>query len=313
MHKLYPNTIQEQKILFSALNWGYGHVMRSLVLLQKLRKEGNMLHIVGNKEQIALFRSENLDANYLEHEGYPFTFSGNGNFAFDLWKNFSRLKKHYKKEQLLVEKLCTEHNIDWVLSDQSLGFYSKNVPSVLITHQVQLPLSWWQKPAQRIYDKQLDQFTHLWIPDQAPPNNLAGKLSHTKRKNVTYLGWLSRFDIAPNCEKQYDVGVLITGPQPYAQQFFDTMCQRFENTDEKVFILYNGCDLTIHKNIRIFQHQSTADMAKLLCSAKRIISRSGYSTLMDFKALGIKNVELHATPGQAEQIYLKKRWLNLSK
>jgi hypothetical protein len=34
---------------------------------------------------------------------------------------------------------------------------------------------------------------------------------------------------------------------------------------------------------------------------------------MDFKALGIKNVELHPTPGQAEQTYLLKRWLNLNK
>jgi len=39
-----------------------------------------------------------------------------------------------------------------------------------------------------------------------------------------------------------------------------------------------------------------------------MISRSGYSTLMDFKALGLTNVELYATPGQAEQEYLKGRW-----
>jgi UDP-N-acetylglucosamine:LPS N-acetylglucosamine transferase len=49
-------------------------------------------------------------------------------------------------------------------------------------------------------------------------------------------------------------------------------------------------------------------MAHLLLSAELIISRSGYSTLMDFMALGIKNVELHPTPGQAEQVYLLERW-----
>lgn len=313
MQRLHPDSIHQKNILFSALNWGYGHAMRSLVLLKKLRKQGNVLHIVGNKEQIALFSSENLEAIYFEHSGYPFHFSGRGNFALDLWKNFFDLKKHYKAEQMLVEQLCIEHNIDLVLADQSLGFHSKKLTSILITHQVQLPLPWWQQPAQWLYDKQLNKFHQLWIPDQVPPANLAGKLSQTKGQNATYLGWLSRFKNPINIPKTFDIGVLVTGPQPYAQHFFEEMCQRFENTDQAVFIIYNGTDLQKWKNVQIFQHQSTADMAKLLCSAKRIISRSGYSTLMDFKALGIEDVELHPTPGQAEQIYLKKRWLNLSK
>jgi hypothetical protein len=47
-------------------------------------------------------------------------------------------------------------------------------------------------------------------------------------------------------------------------------------------------------------------MAELLCTAILLITRSGYSTLMDLNALGMSNVELHATPGQAEQLCLKK-------
>ena len=308
MQVLHPDNIQNKTILFSALNWGYGHVMRSLILVKKLQKQGNRFYIVGNEEQIRLYTSENLDAIFIKHEGYPFQFKGNGDFSLDLLKSLFKLKKHYKKEHDLVEKLCKKRNIDLVLADQSLGFYSEKVQSVLITHQVNLPLTLWQKPAQWLYDKQLSQFNFLWIPDQKPPNNLAGKLSQTRRENVAYLGFLSRFTQTFVGEKIYDVGVLVTGPQPYAQQFFEANCKRFENSKSKVFIVYNGTDLQNWKNIKIFQHQTTSEMAKLLSSAELVISRSGYSTLMDFMALGIQNVELYPTPGQAEQVYLKERW-----
>lgn len=312
MQSIQPNQIHKQKILFCALNWGYGHVMRSLVLLKKLQNQGNMLHIVGNAEQIQLYKSEGLNANFIEESGYPFDFSGKGHFAWDFIKNYKVLKSHYEQEQKLVELLCEKLQIDLVISDQSMGFFSRKVPSVLITHQIQLPLKWWQKSAQKIYNKQVDNFHHIWIPDMAPPNNLAGKLSETSRKNASYIGFLSRFEKLNAVEQKYDVGVLVTGPQPYAQQFFEEMLARYENSQEKVFMLYNGTDLQTYKNIKIFQHLPTVEMAELLCSADLIISRSGYSTLMDFKALGLTNVELHATPGQREQEYLLERCLTLS-
>jgi UDP:flavonoid glycosyltransferase YjiC (YdhE family) len=312
MQWIQPNEIHGQNILFSALNWGYGHVMRSIVLLKQLRRQDNQIFVVATAEQIQLFKSEAIDTVFIQSNGYPFEFSGKGNFAFDLLSNSARLRSHYRQEQQFVEKLCLELDIHWVIADQSLGFFSRKVTSVIITHQVHLPLKWWQKLGQKIYDKQLDNFNHIWIPDQSPPNNLAGRLSESNRKNVSYIGWLSRFIEIPKVDKQYDVGVLVTGPQPYAQQFFEEMCKRFENSQEKVFILYNGTDLSAHKNIKIFQHLPTAEMADLLCSAELLITRSGYSTLMDLNALGIKNVELHATPGQAEQAYLLERCLTLS-
>lgn len=310
MQRIQPSEIHGQNVLFSALNWGYGHVMRSLVLLQKLEKHGNKLYVVGTEEQITLFKTEGLEASYIHLEGYPFQFGGKGNFSLDLFKNRSALKQHFVREQKNVEQLCADFAIDLVIADQSLGFFSRKAPSILITHQVQLPLRWWEKPAQVFYNKQLKNFQQIWIPDFEPPNNLAGKLSYTKRKNARYIGPLSRFDAVPKFNKKYDVGILVTGPQPYAEKFFREMCGRFENSVEHVFIIYNGTNLRTFKNIVIFQHQATAEMAELLCSAKLLITRSGYSTLMDLNALGISNVELHATPGQAEQLYLKKKWLS---
>jgi hypothetical protein len=50
---------------------------------------------------------------------------------------------------------------------------------------------------------------------------------------------------------------LVAEPQPYAQQFFEEMCKGFENSHDKVFVIYKGTNLRAHKNNAIFQHQAT--------------------------------------------------------
>ena len=50
---------------------------------------------------------------------------------------------------------------------------------------------------------------------------------------------------------------------------------------------------------------SDAELVPALLGASRIIARSGYSTIMDLAALGVKDkAELIPTPGQPEQEYL---------
>ena len=80
-------------------------------------------------------------AGYTQQEGYPFQFGGNGNFSLDLFKNLSALKQHFVREQKNVEQLCA----DFGIADQSSGFFRRKVPSILITHPLNLPLSWWEK------------------------------------------------------------------------------------------------------------------------------------------------------------------------
>ena len=67
---------------------------------------------------------------------------------------------------------------------------------------------------------------------------------------------------------------------------------------------------TIHKgNITIIPSISDAELVSAVAEAQKIIARSGYSTIMDFEALGVLHkAELHPTPGQSEQEYLAE-WL----
>jgi len=303
---LHPKDIKQKKILFAALNWGYGHVMRSVVLLKKFEAQKNSLFVVCTEEQKELYLSENIKAEYIIDHGYPFEFSGKGHFSWDLFMSLRKLTVFKNKERILVKQLCTKFSIDLVLSDQRMGIFDTNTTSILITHQLNLPLGGWEKAAQLIYNNWLKNFDFIWVPDQKPPNNLAGKMSESNKGNTLYIGYLSRFDRNVNLPKNYKYGVLVTGPEPYARQFFEEQLHRLTKENALAFIIYNQTDARQEGKVQILKHQSTEAMASLLCSCELLITRSGYSTLMDIKALGIENVELHPTPGQAEQEYLAR-------
>jgi UDP-N-acetylglucosamine:LPS N-acetylglucosamine transferase len=64
-----------------------------------------------------------------------------------------------------------------------------------------------------------------------------------------------------------------------------------------------GEEMTRTGNIIYYSHLGTARMAEALRSSDRIISRSGYTTIMELLSLGCTALII-ATPGQTEQEYL---------
>ena len=87
----------------------------------------------------------------------------------------------------------------------------------------------------------------------------------------------------------YDYAVIVSGLEPHRTMFENAMRDRLTASGSS-FIIYSGL----------------SDIpAEVLRSAKHIIARSGYSTIMDLHALGVLHkAELHPTPGQPEQTYL---------
>ena len=66
--------------------------------------------------------------------------------------------------------------------------------------------------------------------------------------------------------------------------------------------------MVIHeKNLMRISHLPANALKEVLMQAQVVISRSGYSSLMDYAALGLSQVILVPTPGQTEQVYLARR------
>ena len=62
-------------------------------------------------------------------------------------------------------------------------------------------------------------------------------------------------------------------------------------------------------NLKIISHSDAKEMQKLFEVSSLIISRPGYSTIMDLVALGKKAIFI-PTPGQTEQEYLAEYFMN---
>lgn len=303
--------IHGEKILFSPLNWGWGHVMRSIPLLRQLQLQENKITIACSIEQKEVYTFY-LDAvSFLQLQGYPFHFEGKGRFEWDLVRKGFSLSMSLAREKSWVKKRCANHDFTLILSEHRYGFRSSVVRSIFITHQVHLPLSYLFFWVQGLHHFLLRRFDELWIVDELDQKfagNLSANLSGFPSR---YLGTLSRFDSVDNyedAEKRWTT-ILISGPEPYAEQFFTQMVQAQDLNNTNICFIYSNTNYDIPTHARaefICARENWSMVDKRLSLTKKLICRSGYSTIMDVASLDCE-VEYFATPGQAEQVYLAQR------
>ncbi len=297
--RMLPSQIENKRILLSPLNWGMGHVSRSIGLIHFLLMERNDIVVACDAAQREVYECYFDNLTYIDHQGYPFYFGGKGQFGWDLLKKSSKLRSRLKREQEEVETYVKEHDIDIVISDHRYGFRSKSCPSIFITHQYNLPVKWYQRLVNRFHYKLMRAFDHIWIMDYYD-SRLAGSLSRCQKDSrIHFIGPYSRFRIYDKQTKDLEEVLIASGPKIYAQQLVD----QFTGV-EGIHIICDDEVSVPAGSIRV--EGNWRDKDRVILRAKRIISRSGYSTIMDVECLGAE-CQLFATPGQSEQIYLAKK------
>lgn len=293
--------ISSQKILLAALNWGKGHVARSIGIVQQLLNQQNEIIIAGDEDQINIFSTYFPDIKVVHLEKYPFFFSGNGNFSADLRKSRKKIQNHMHYESDWVTKFIQENEIDLIISDHRYGFYSSAVKSVFVTHQLNLALKWWQFPAQFLHHRMIRKFNEIWVLD-TPDSALAGKLSQNRNfKNVKYIGYFSRFKFSETLQnKSIQHLVICNGPKPYDEQ----LLLKYLN-DSSMQIIAPSYLCEKYANANLISSDDWLKCDQLIQSAKKIYAYCGYSTLMDLTFLKCE-AELFPTKGQSEQEYLSE-------
>lgn len=307
---MLPTDIKKQRVLLSPLNWGMGHVSRCIGLIDILLRNDNTIFIACSADQQVIFQQYFKDITFIDHDGYPFEFGGKGKFSLDLLKSFSALKRRQNEERTQVENYVEFFEIDCVISDHRYGFRSRKVNSIFLTHQLNLPVKWYERWVQNIHINYLRSFDEIWVLD-TEDSKYAGKLSRNDAGlSVQYIGILSRFGRYVLKEtKTIDRLIVVSGPSIYAKQFLEQQLESFK-TDEGHNVLIAPKEIVNAFEKEIENSHPSDDW--LTCddyflSSKKLISRSGYSTLMDSICLEIP-CEITATPGQAEQEYLMLFW-----
>ncbi|MEJ0102878.1 MAG: glycosyltransferase [Bacteroidota bacterium] len=224
-----------------------------------------------------------------------------------------RILKTIKNENEWLKEMVDEYKFDAVISDNRFGLYHAAVPSVFITHQLRIKTpfgKWSESILQKRNYRFINRFSECWVPDEEGENNLAGELSHPKKlpgKPVYYIGILSRLKRNNIAEKKKHLFISLSGPEPQRTLFENKIVNdisHYNGTATVVRGLPDSSSLIPSTNdIKFYNHLPADEYNKEMEMAELVISRSGYSTVMDIVRLRKKSI-LIPTPGQTEQEYL---------
>ncbi len=307
------------RILLAPLDWGLGHATRCIPIIRELQQQGCEVSVAAEGLQQALLQQEFPGITFLPLQGYRARYAKTktGLLWQMIFQSF-RFLQIIKKENVWLRKILEKHNFDAVISDNRYGLFSDKVPTVFVTHQLTIksPLGRWsEKLLQKRNYQYISRFSACWVPDVEQQRGLAGDLSHPEKKPpvpLSYLGPLSRFsgtgnDGSFNNTGKEQVLILLSGPEPQRSIFENRIVAQLANFDGDAVVVRglpgHASVIPSGDRIRFYNHLAADELANEMQKATFIISRSGYSTVMDIAALQKKSI-LVPTPGQTEQEYL---------
>ncbi|NND07593.1 MAG: glycosyltransferase [Saprospiraceae bacterium] len=297
-----------RRVLIAPLNWGLGHATRCIPLIQHILALGHEPILASDGLSGHVLRKAFPQLSFLALPSYNIQYPIKWR-ALYWWKKAKDLEKVFSNEHGVIRNYIDANPVDLIISDNRYGVYYEHIPSVIITHQLTFPFP---VGIREIVCRKVDQwiapFDQCWIPDIPGPNNLSGMLSSRSIKvPVTFIGPMSRF-VALDVKKEYDLAVVLSGPEPYRQILLNDLLQVLGKSDRKmVWILGDpNTKLPPIGDSEVYSYLGGRALNEMLCASDIVLSRSGYSSIMDYYRLNRKAV-LVPTPGQPEQAYLAKR------
>lgn len=302
------------RILITPLDWGLGHATRCIPIIRALL-DRNAVPVIGADHGPLTILTEAFP--HLEHVRIPGVEVRYGRGSDQRWsmlRQFPRMVRSVRAERNRFERLMHTLAIDAVISDQRFGIRSPELPSILITHQV-FPFSPMAQRAVRELNLQhIGRFDRCWIMDEPEAPGLAGELSHGLGlpTNCIYIGSQSRMRRSNSATGTSIAGgpfrilAVISGPEPQRTLFENALKEQLGTIDGKHLIVRgrpDGTGVEHLGNITLVGHLNGEELGVEMTRAEMIVSRSGYTTLMDLAALG-RSALIIPTPGQSEQEYL---------
>jgi uncharacterized protein (TIGR00661 family) len=321
----------KKRVLLAPLDWGLGHATRCIPIVYDLIQQDVEVIIAAEGKIKVLLENAFPGYSFVFLKGYNITYSKAGlllplKLLVQLPKIFWRIYA----ENRWLKRIIKAYKIDAVISDNRPGLYHPAIPCIYITHQLKIKTgnNFTERLAQKIQYHFINKYTACWVPDnEAVENNFAGDLSHPKKlpkTPVKYIGTLSRFEKSIQ-EKKYDLLFLISGPEPQRTVFENLALAQLKKFTGTALLVKGLPGTTISEEmldradnkIKIVNHLGAGDLSKAIQQSNIVISRSGYTTIMDLIKLQ-QNAVLIPTPGQTEQQYLagylmdKKIFLSIS-
>jgi uncharacterized protein (TIGR00661 family) len=306
-----------KNILVAPLNWGLGHATRCIPIVYALIEEGFTPILASDGVALQLLQKEFPKLKTLELPSYRIKYAKKGFlFLFQMMLNLPNIAKAVYYEQKTLNRWVKEYHLEGIISDNRLGLFSRNIPSVFITHQINVLTSFYSRLSTLINHLFIKKYHECWVPDVSNDYNLSGKLGHLKSKklNLKYIGILSRLK-KEELPKKYDVMILLSGPEPQRTMLEEKLLEEFQDfTGKLLFIKGKMEDQQTFEVINNNFYYNFMTATQISCSMNKsdlIVCRSGYSTVLDLVKLQ-KKAFFIPTPGQTEQLYLAKKYRKMN-
>ena len=296
------------KILVAVLNWGLGHATRSIPLIQELQHFDFQPIIGSDGKALDFLREEFPDIKYFELTSLQFSYSKNSalNQIYLLsqsiiWNN------QLKNDKFQIEKIHQQENLFGIISDSRPYCYHENIPSIYLTHQLQVKSGAFSGIATAAHRRLIKQFDECWVPDFEQPNAFCGEMSQWRNAPLTirHIGILSDLHNQQTNQK-YDYAGIISGAEPERTKLVQQLIESFSHLEGKKIIIAGSKetnDRLISTDFEIKGLVNRAEVQHIINSANKIVARGGYSTVMDLLHLR-QSALLIPTPGQTEQLYI---------
>ncbi|PLX19227.1 MAG: hypothetical protein C0599_11145 [Salinivirgaceae bacterium] len=295
---------KSKTIIVAPLDWGLGHATRMLSVVRWLSESYNVYVAV---PQSLWFLFENENVRIISLPGLNIRF----NRTPLLLSAFFQLPKIIIRSfftKLAIKKVVRKIKPDLIISDNHPLVRHKNVPSVYITHQLNIQHKRFVIRGLLNYQhhKFINRYNECWVPD-TENHYFAGDLSIGKLKiPVKFIGGLSRFQTTKEISSErFRKICILSGPEPQKTRWANQIKRPWKDEKGSLIIgMLPGTD-RFEKNgeLTIASHLSDSIFMSMIKQADEIISRSGYSTIMDLAYLE-KKATLIPTKGQTEQEYL---------
>ena len=305
-----------KKILVAPLNWGLGHAARCIPIIKALLHNGYQPIIASDGAALKLLQKEFPNILSIDLPSYNISYSKNSKFfKWKILKALPKLLKTIEAEKKATKSIIETHDIVGIISDNRFGVYNKTIPSVFVTHQLNVLSGNTTWLSTKMHQNIIKNFEECWIPDVDGPVNLSGKLGHTTTVEIPtqYIGPISRFTKHDSTIKN-DLLILLSGPEPQRTILENKLLLELKNYERKVTFVKGVIEqeqtVQVMDNMTIYNFMTSQQLEKTINESAMILSRSGYTTIMDLAKLN-KKAFFIPTPGQFEQEYLAERLTEL--
>ena len=295
-----------KKILIAPLNWGLGHATRCIPIIKALIQNNLVPVVASDGSALTLLKKEFSGIESLELPTYNIHY---GKYLrYSLFMQIPKILRTIQQERRVIDTYIQNDNqVCGIISDNRFGVHSAKVPSVYLTHQLNVLSGSTSWITTKIHHKIIENFDECWVPDQKD-SLLSGTLSRseTVKVPVKFIGPLSRLQRKDQAQKNRLL-VVLSGPEPNRTSLEHRLLHQLETYQGPVAFVRGVVEaeqkITHQRELTVYNYLLTEELEDQINRSYCVICRSGYSSVMDLAATGSRAF-LIPTKGQNEQEYL---------